>query len=126
MSDDEYNRVIEENIKLKELQETEESPEIIETNPHLSISDIDRESIEYPITVEEDAFKSGVKLITHSVASSGLLYVRFGLDISMLPYEDIIMLPSLIALFNEAGTFDLSDAEFRYALRSLDDIVLTW
>lgn len=113
MSDEMYQQVIKENMELKELQETEEMPEVIATNPHLSISDIDKESIEYPISVEEDAFKSGVKLFTHSVSSSGILYVRFGLDISMLPYEDIIMLPSLVALLNEAGTHDLSDAEFR-------------
>lgn len=113
MSDDLYHQVIEDNIKLKELQETDETPEVIATNPHLSISDIDKKSIEYPISVEEDAFKSGVKLITHSVSSSGLLYVRFGLDVSMLPYEDIVMLPSLVALLNEAGTHDSSDAEFR-------------
>eukprot|EP00956_Cyclotella_meneghiniana_P044106 scaffold302040_cov56-Cyclotella_meneghiniana.AAC.1 len=113
MSDEEYQRVIDENIKLKELQEVEESPEVIATNPALSISDIDTQSIEYPISVEEDAFKSGIKLITHSVSSSGILYVRFGLDVSMLPYDDIVMLPSLVTLLNEAGTYDQSDAEFR-------------
>lgn len=113
MSDEEYQHVIDENIKLKELQEVEESPEVIGTNPALSISDIDTQSIEYPILVEEDAFKSGIKLITHSVSSSGILYVRFGLDVSMLPYDDIVMLPSLVTLLNEAGTYDQSDAEFR-------------
>ena len=113
MSDEEYQQVIEENAKLKQLQESEETPEVIATNPHLSISDIDTLSIEYPISVEEDAFKSGVKLITHSVSSSGILYVKLGLDVSMLPYEDIVFLPSLVALLNEAGTSELSDADFR-------------
>eukprot|EP00804_Cyclotella_cryptica_P023401 CCRYP_000523-RE/>CCRYP_000523-RE protein AED:0.14 eAED:0.14 QI:2217/1/1/1/0.90/0.75/12/690/1071 len=113
MSDEEYQRIIDENAKLKQLQESEESPEVIATNPSLSISDIDSQSIEYPISVEEDAFKSGVSLITHSVSSSGILYVHFGLDISMLPYEDVVMLPALVSLLNEAGTSQLSDAQFR-------------
>ena len=113
MSDEEYQRVIDENAKLKQLQESEESPEIIATNPSLSISDIDTISTEYPISVEEDAFKSGVRLITHAVSSSGILYVQFGLDVSMLPYEDVIMLPALVSLLNEAGTSQLSDAQFR-------------
>ena len=113
MSQNEYEQVITENAKLKELQESDETPEVIATNPALSISDIDKQSIEYPISVEEDAFKSGVKLITHSVSSSGILYVKFGLDVSMLPYNDIDKLPSLVTLLNEAGTQELSDAEFR-------------
>jgi len=113
MSDEDYKRIIDENTKLKKLQETDETPEVIATNPHLSISDIDELTIEYPISVEEDAFKSGVKVITHTVSSSGILYVKFGLDISMLPYDDVVILPSLVALLNEAGTHDLSDAEFR-------------
>jgi Zn-dependent M16 (insulinase) family peptidase len=119
MSDEEYQRVIDENAKLKQLQESEESPEIIATNPSLSISDIDTISTEYPISVEEDAFKSGVRLISHSVSSSGILYVIFGLDISMLPYEDLVMLPALVSLLNEAGTSELSDAQFR--CESLDE-----
>lgn len=113
MSDEEYQRVIDENAKLKQLQESEESPEIIATNPSLSISDIDTISTEYPISVEEDAFKSGVRLISHSVSSSGILYVHFGLDVSMLPYEDVVMLPALVSLLNEAGTSQLSDSQFR-------------
>lgn len=113
MSDKEYQQIIDENSKLKELQETDETPEVIATNPALSISDIDKQSIEYPISVEEDAFKSGVKLITHTVTSSGILYVRFGLDVSMIPYNDLEMLPSLVTLMNEAGTHELTDAEFR-------------
>jgi Zn-dependent M16 (insulinase) family peptidase len=31
----------------------------------------------------------------------------------MIPYEEIILLPSLISLLNEGGTSDMSDAEFR-------------
>ena len=116
MSDTEYQSVIDEGIKLKKLQDTEETPEVISTNPSLSIADIDPTPIEYPIHVEKNAFKSGIQLITHEVASSGIAYVDLGLDISMVPYEDIILLPSLISLLNEAGTKEMSDAEFRYVL----------
>jgi len=113
MSDSEYQHIIDEGIKLKILQETEETPEIIATNPALSISDIDPTPIEYPIHVEENAFKSGINVVSHEVASSGIAYVDFGLDVSMIPYEDAILLPSLISLLNEAGTSDMSAADFR-------------
>ena len=116
MTDAEYQSIIDEGIKLKQLQASEETPEIIATNPTLSISDIDTLSIEYPIQVEENAFKSGIRLITHEVASSGIAYVTFGLDVSMRPYEDAILLPALITLLNEAGTSDMSPADFRYVL----------
>jgi Zn-dependent M16 (insulinase) family peptidase len=114
MSEQEYQSVLDDGIKLKQLQETEESPEVIATNPALSISDIDTLAIEYPIQVEENAFKSGVRLITHEVVSSGIIYVRLALDVSMIPYEEVTLLPALITLLNQAGTSDQSDAEFRY------------
>ena len=118
MSDEEYESVIKEGKKLKKLQETEETPEVLATNPALKISDIDPTPIEYPIHVEENAFKSGIRVVTHEVASSGIAYIDIGLDVSMIPYEDIILLPSLITLLNEAGTKSengtvMSDAEFR-------------
>jgi Zn-dependent M16 (insulinase) family peptidase len=113
MSDEEYKRLLEEGVRLKQLQETDETPEVLATNPALSISDIDPIPTEYPINVDEDAFTSGIRVVTHEVASSGIAYVDLGLDISMIPFEDTIFLPSLITLLNEAGTKDQTDAEFR-------------
>ena len=109
----EYQRIIDEGIKLKELQSTAETPEVIASNPALSLSDIDPTPIEYPIHVEENPFNSGIRMISHEVVSSGIAYIDIGLDISMIPYESLSLLPSLITLLNEAGTKELSDAEFR-------------
>jgi Zn-dependent M16 (insulinase) family peptidase len=114
MSGAEYQNVIDEGIRLKKLQEMEESPEVIATNPRLSIKDIDSNTIEYPIHVEDNFAKSGIQVITHEVESDGIAYVDFGLDVSMVPYDDIILLKSLVFLLNEAGTSDCTDAEFRY------------
>lgn len=122
MSDDEYQKVIEEGAKLKKLQAEEESPEVVASNPTLSISDIDAEPPEYPLEVEEDAFKSGIRLVTHDVSSSGIAYVDFGLDVSMIPYTDVPLLTALISLMNEAGTSDMSAADFRYVLL----VVVLW
>ncbi len=124
MNDKEYENVIEEGKKLKKLQAEEESPEVIASNPRLSISDIDKSSIEYPIEVEEDAFGSGIRLITHEVTSSGIAYVNFGMDVSMIPYEDIELFPALITLMNEAGTSDMSEIEFRYVQDSSFTLLL--
>ena len=114
MNDDEYQSIIDEGIKLKQLQAMEETPEVIASNPSLSISDIDSTPIEYPIHVEDNFAKSGIQLVLHEVESQGIAYVDFGLDVSMIPYDEIDLLNSLIILLNEAGTSDMSDAEFRY------------
>ena len=68
----------------------DESPEIIATNPALSISDIDATSTEYPIHVDKNAFDSGIRVISHEVAPSGIAYVTLGLDVSIIPYEDAV------------------------------------
>jgi Zn-dependent M16 (insulinase) family peptidase len=114
MSDAEYQNIIDEGIKLKKLQAMEETPEVIASNPSLSINDIDSTPVEYPIHVENNFAKSGIQLVSHEVESDGIAYVDFGLDVSMVPYDEIILLNSLVALLNEAGTSDMTDAEFRY------------
>ncbi|EJK67475.1 hypothetical protein THAOC_11486 [Thalassiosira oceanica] len=103
MTDDEYGSVVEEGKRLKELQGTEESPEVLATNPALSISDIDTLPIEYPVKVEANAFKSGIVAVSHEVESSGIAYVDFGMDISMVPFEDAALLPSLITELHRQG-----------------------
>ena len=113
MSDAEYESIIEEGIRLKELQGTEETPEVVATNPALSISDIDALPIEYPVKVETNAFKSGITAVSHEVESSGIAYVDFGMDISMVPFEDAVLLPSLITMLNEAGTSEMDATDFR-------------
>jgi Zn-dependent M16 (insulinase) family peptidase len=114
MSDAEYQNIIDEGIKLKKLQAMEETPEVIASNPRLSINDIDSTPVEYPIHVEDNFAKSGIQLVTHEVESNGIAYVDFGLDVSMVPYDEIILLTSLVSLLNEAGTSDMNDADFRY------------
>ena len=82
MSDEEYESIVEEGSRLKELQGTDESPEVVATNPALSIGDIDALPIEYPVRVEANAYKSGITAVSHEVESSGIAYVDFGMDIS--------------------------------------------
>ena len=91
------------------------------TNPTPSITDSDPSPTKYPLHVEENIFKNGIRVVSHEAASSGIAYADFGVDISVTPYEDMILLPSLISLLNEAGTSDMSAADFRYVL--LDDFI---
>ncbi|KAL7450935.1 hypothetical protein ACHAWC_003933 [Mediolabrus comicus] len=58
MSETEYQNIIDEGIKLKKLQAMEEPPEVIASNPRLSIKDIDSSPVEYPIHVEDNFAKS--------------------------------------------------------------------
>ena len=126
MSDKEYQNIIDEGIKLKKLQAMEESPEVIASNPSLSISDIDTAPVEYPIHVEDNFAKSGIQLVLHEVESDGIAYVDFGLDVSMIPYDEISLLNSLVALLNEAGTSEMNDAEFRYVCTFIISLFLLY
>lgn len=64
MGDAEYQNVIDESITLKRLHDTNETPEVIATNPALLISDLDSMpvDVEYPIHVEE---KIGIQVVSH-------------------------------------------------------------
>jgi Zn-dependent M16 (insulinase) family peptidase len=107
MSDDQLEDVIAKTIELKKIQAAEDPPEARATIPSLQLSDLKREVSEYPIAVSENEANSGVTVVRHEMGStSGIAYAALGLDISMLPLEDIPLLPLMTRIMMETGAGD--------------------
>jgi len=105
MSDSEYIDVIKQAENLKEIQNTEDPPEVIDTVPMLSIEDIDRNGVEYPVEIIEDAYDTGATLVSQSVdGSPGIIYIDLGVDISTISYADIGLLPFVTTILTESNT----------------------
>jgi presequence protease len=104
LSEDELQGIIDNTLKLKELQAAEDSPEARATIPSLELSDLKREEAEYPIAVSEDENGSGVTVIRHELGStSGIAYVNFGIDLSAVPLDDVPLLPLFGRMLKETG-----------------------
>eukprot|EP00551_Chaetoceros_affinis_P009802 CAMPEP_0203685048 /NCGR_PEP_ID=MMETSP0090-20130426/48343_1 /ASSEMBLY_ACC=CAM_ASM_001088 /TAXON_ID=426623 /ORGANISM="Chaetoceros affinis, Strain CCMP159" /LENGTH=1117 /DNA_ID=CAMNT_0050554233 /DNA_START=181 /DNA_END=3534 /DNA_ORIENTATION=+ len=108
LSEEEIDDIIAKTKELKKLQAAEDAPEDRATIPSLELSDLKREVTEYPIAeVESD---SGVTVLNSELAStSGIAYVKFGVDISGVDYDDLALLPVFIRTMTETGAGDLSD-----------------
>ena len=104
LSEQELQNVIDKTIELKKLQAAEDTPEERATIPALELSDLKRETDEYPIAVSEDDSGSGVTVIHHELGStSGIAYVNFGIDLSVLPLDDVPLLPLFGRMLKETG-----------------------
>ena len=104
LSEDEIQDIIDKTTALKELQAAEDPPEARATIPSLELSDLKREQTEYPIAVSENEYGSGVTMIRHEMGStSGIAYVNFGIDLSVLPLDDVPLLPLFGRMLKETG-----------------------
>jgi presequence protease len=80
-------------LKLK--QETPDTPEALATIPLLKLSDLPKVNRTIPLAEET---LSGTRILTHDLATNGIIYVDLGFDLHTLPSE---MLPYLM-LFSRA------------------------
>lgn len=104
LSEQELQEIISKTNELKELQASEDTPEERATIPSLELNDLKRETDEYPIAVSENENDSGVTVIRHEMGStSGIAYVNFGIDLSVLPLEDVPLLPLFGRMLKETG-----------------------
>jgi presequence protease len=104
MSNEDLEEVIAKTFELKRLQATEDPPEARATIPTLQLSDLKREVTDYPITVTENESNSGITVVRHELGStSGIAYAALGLDVSMLSFEDVPLLPLLTRIMMETG-----------------------
>lgn len=104
LSDDDLQAIIDKTNELKKLQASEDPPESRATIPSLELSDLKREETEYPIAVSENENGSGVTVLRHELGStSGIAYVNVGIDLSVLPLDDVALLPVFGRLMKEAG-----------------------
>ncbi len=82
MSDQDVQAVIEQTRALKRLQETPDTAEALATIPMLTLKDLPARNALIPIEVAEH---SGARLVTHDLATNGIVYVDAALDLRRLP-----------------------------------------
>jgi len=112
LSDEELDEIIAKTSELKKLQAAEDPPEARATIPSLDIADLKRESTEYPIAINDNENNSGVTVVRHELAStSGIAYVKFGVDVSGIALEDVPLLSLFCRLMKETGAGELSDID---------------
>lgn len=91
LTDAQKQEIREQHKKLKEWQESSDSPEELAKIPKLEISDLDKEIRKHPIKVESF---NDTELVTHNLETNGIVYVDFGFELNTLPekYWDYIQI----------------------------------
>ena len=93
LSEDQLKEIIEKTKKLKELQETPDSEQMLATLPVLKLQDLEKESKTIPIDVTE---VQGTKVLHHDLFTNGIVYLDLGFDLHALP-KDLLPLTEIFA-----------------------------
>lgn len=105
LNQDELKKIKDMSQELKDIQNTDDPIEVIESIPSLALSDIDHFNVEYDIDVVENAFDTSTILTKNIVSgSSGIVYIDVGIDISSLGFNNVEVLPFLVAMMTENDT----------------------
>jgi presequence protease len=84
MMEDDLLALIEDTRRLKQMQETPDSPEALATIPSLKREDIEPEFRPVPLEVIEDR---GSRILYHDLFTGGIFYLDVGLNLQALPQE---------------------------------------
>jgi presequence protease len=84
MMEDDLLALIEDTRRLKQMQETPDSPEALATIPSLKREDIEPEFKPVPLEVIED---QGSRILYHDLFTGGIFYLDVGLNLQALPQE---------------------------------------
>jgi presequence protease len=105
LTHEELNKVIENAKYLHNLQDSLDPPEVVDSIPSLKLEDIDKVGLEYEINLVENAYGTQASVATNVVnASSGIVYIDVGIDVSSLSYADVSILPFLLTILEENDT----------------------
>ncbi|MBK7452687.1 MAG: insulinase family protein [Anaerolineales bacterium] len=101
LNESQIAELVEQTKKLKELQETPNSNEALETLPFLKLEDLDKKSNTVPV---EEMQLQGATTLYHDLFTNGIVYLDLGFDLHALP-ADLLPLTEIFgrALF-EMGT----------------------
>jgi Zn-dependent M16 (insulinase) family peptidase len=107
-------QIMSETADLKNIQDTGDSDEALDSIPRLQISDLDKTLRTPHFQVIEDLFESGVTTLSHELPfTSGIAYVDFAMDISNLDFDDIVLLPLFCQLLLQGGTDAYDDVKMQ-------------
>lgn len=87
--------------RLKQLQQTPDSPEALATIPRLKLADIERQNTLIPLAAHEHA---GTTVLSHDLFTSGIYYCDIGLNLHCLPQHYLPYVPLLGRALLETGT----------------------
>ncbi|NLY20205.1 MAG: peptidase M16 [Tissierellia bacterium] len=110
MSEDELNKLIEENLRLTQYQMEDDSQEAKDTIPSLEISDINTKVIELDTRVET---VNDITLLKTVTPSNGIMYMDLAFDTSHLSESELSTLGVLLSLLGNMNTenFSYSDLD---------------
>lgn len=126
LSEDELEGILTTTAELKTLQATEDTAEARSTIPSLQLSDLKRETTEYPIAVSENENDSGVTVVRHELGStSGIAYVKFAVDLSDLSLDEVPLLPLLSRMIMETGAGEYDSVALSRRIGTLLGIIFS-
>lgn len=82
LSEDDLLTIVENTKKLKEMQETPDTPEALATIPVLKLEDLDRENKSIP---SEEQSLADVPVLYHDLFTNGIVYLDLGFNLHALP-----------------------------------------
>ena len=101
LSESQIADLVEGNNKLKQRQETPDSPEALETVPVLKLEDLEKTSKSIPIEVLE---LQDTKVLYHDLFTNGIVYLDLGFDLHALPKELLPLTEVFARALLETGT----------------------
>jgi presequence protease len=123
LSQAELDEIVRTTAELKKLQSTEDSPESRATIPSLKLSDLKRETTEYPIDVTNNENDSGIAVVRHKLGStSGIAYVNFAVDLAGLSVDDAPLLPLFTQMMIETGAGEFDSVALSRKIGTTDEM----
>lgn len=101
MSQPALAEALEQNRKLKAIQERPDSPEMLSRIPVLKLDDLDRENKRIPLEVMGIADS---QVLYHDLFTNGILYLDLGFDLHTLPQDLLPFVPLFGRALLEMGT----------------------
>lgn len=100
LSEKDIEDLINETVKLKEIQETPDTPEAMKTVPGLELSDIPKETPKVPT----ELVSGEPTVLRHALPTSGVIYTDVAFDLSRVPEELIPLVPLFTRALKQLGT----------------------
>ena len=101
MSAAQLKECVENTKKLKQLQETPNSPEALATMPFLQLSDLEKENKTIPIEMIQI---QDTPVLYHDLFTNGIVYLDLGFDLHALPKELLPLTEIFARALTEMGT----------------------
>lgn len=100
MSAEQVEQIVAQTAEIKRWQETPDAPEALATIPQLTVADLPRENKVIPLEVIE---RGPGKVLFHDLATNGIAYLDVGLDLRLLPQEQLAYVPIFARALLETG-----------------------